>query len=162
MPESLPVPARLSPSARNVPTASSFERNQALNPQPVERPVERAQGLQRTSSMGQSSQAMSRGLHRRSPTAPEPHNVPNGNHVAPIPNHGKGKTWAVGADVIGDVDKDLGGLGPSIEGSAREKEARETRPPPVPSAPIQITGAKAFQVCQPTAVLALHDLRCAC
>ncbi|GJJ11741.1 hypothetical protein Clacol_005979 [Clathrus columnatus] len=145
MPESIALPARLSPSARHVTTASSFERNPNLNTQPVEKPVERSQSLQRTSSINHPPQAIPRAQHKRSPTAPEQLNALNGNHVVQAAKNGKGQTWAIGTDVIGDVDRDLGGFGPSADGPAREKEGRETR---LPSsfAPIQVTGAKAFQV----------------
>lgn len=153
MPDALPVPARLSPSARHV--AVSLERNHPLIPQPIERPapVERSQGLQRTSSVNQPPsqvQAVSRGLHRRSPTAPEPQNASNGNLIgaAPTAGNAKGKTWAVGADIVGDVDRDLGGLGPYGDEPVRERESGKEARPPLPSAPIQITGAKAFQVCK--------------
>lgn len=51
----------------------------------------------------------------------------------------------MGAEMVGDVDKDLGGLGQLGEGSVREKEVvREARPSAVQ--PVQVTGAKNFTV----------------
>ena len=164
MPEAAPVPARLSPSARHVLHRDSAlgtslghtqPDHQSQDRSPVTPPTERPPGLTRSNSQQQTqSQPLSRGQHRRSPTAPEAHHAHlNGAgyhaHTNGVQANGsaaaKGKTWAMGAEVVGDVDRDLGGLGPLGEVGVREKDSRESKAPP-PPAPVQVNGAKNFTV----------------
>jgi hypothetical protein len=164
MPEAAPVPARLSPSARHVPyresglgssVGNTLPDRASSTPQP-----ERPPGLSRSNSHQQSqsqsqaqAQPLSRGQHRRSPTAPEAHHAHAGAgyhaHAGGVQVNGaaaaRGKTWAMGAEVVGDVDRDLGGLGPVGEVGVREKDAREMKAVPLP-APVQVNGAKNFTV----------------
>ena len=132
--------------------------------QPIERisgssqqQPERPPGLGRSSSQhhypsqSQSQAQSTRGQHRRSPTAPEAQNHPNGadhhSSVKGLQQNGvvKGKTWSLGAEVVGDVDRDLGGLGPQGNGGVREKWEARSQVVPAP-AQVQVNGAKNFTV----------------
>ena len=155
MPETTPVPPRLSPSARHIPcrdpalgssSGSTQQERQTQDRAPTTPQPERPPGLGRSNSQ-QQVQALpsSRGQHRRSPTAPEAHHTHgNGSHTNGAAA-AKGKTWSMGVEVVGDVDRDLGGLGSLGDAGVREKDSRETKPPPAP-APVQVNGAKNFTV----------------
>ncbi|KIJ29226.1 hypothetical protein M422DRAFT_269409 [Sphaerobolus stellatus SS14] len=153
MPEAAPLPPRMSPSARNVTAReSNANANTGLSTS-HETQADYPPGLNRSRSGSISythattisqTQLPLRAQHRRSPTAPEAHHHTNGSMSA------KTKTWAMG-DLVGEVDRDLGGLGPIGEAGVREKEAyRETRvaqvPVPPPAPVQQVTGAKNFMV----------------
>jgi hypothetical protein len=142
--------------------ASSQQQHERVAAGSQQQP-DRPPGLSRSSSQhqhpSQSQGQSTRGQHRRSPTAPEAHNHPNGAshhaHANGLQQNGtgggvtKGKTWALGAEVVGDVDRDLGGLGPQGDEGVREKDAREVRAQAA-STPalvqVQVNGAKNFTV----------------
>jgi hypothetical protein len=50
----------------------------------------------------------------------------------------------MGAEVVGDVDRDLDGLGSLGDAGVREKDARESKISPPPA--VQVNGAKNFTV----------------
>lgn len=126
------------------------QQDRTSHSQQPERPL----GLSRSNSQQQQQpqSQQQRGQHRRSPTAPEAHHPSNvtghSAHLNGIQTNGggvaKGKTWSMGAEVMGEVDRDLGGLGSLGDAGVREKDPRESKAPP-PA--IQVNGGKNFTVC---------------
>lgn len=156
MPEAPVIPPRLSPSARHVAhresgMAGATQQQHTEYPPGLSGVMNRSNSISehRPSTSATAEQSLVR-AHRRSPTAPEAHHSHGLSHMNGVGMNGKGKTWATGMEVLGDVDRDLGGLGPTGDAGVREREpAKETaRPGSSMAVPIQVqvTGAKNFTV----------------